>query len=71
MAGYALRQEAHPGMTAIMFDCGAPTQKPAAQFCGRVLGGSIDFEQNTLFHWTSQTKIEVVFRRCVEKIDHR
>jgi hypothetical protein len=47
-----------------MFDYGAPTQKPAAQFCGRVLGGAIDLEQNTMFDRTSQTKFEVFFHRC-------
>jgi hypothetical protein len=51
-------------MTAIVFDCEASTQKPAAHFCGRVLGGAIDYEQNTPFHWTSQMKIEVFFHRC-------
>jgi hypothetical protein len=58
-------------MTAIMSDGGAPTQKPAAHLCGRVLDGAIECEKNTPFHWTSQTKIEVFFHRCVEKIDHR
>jgi hypothetical protein len=50
-------------MTAIMFDCGAPTQKPAAHLCGRVLGEAIHFGQNTMFDRTSQTKIEVFFHR--------
>jgi hypothetical protein len=45
--------------------------KPAAHFCGRVLGGTIDFDQNTTFHWTSQMKIEVFFHRGVEKIGSR
>jgi hypothetical protein len=31
-----------------------PTQKPAAHFCGRVLGGAIHFGQNTMFDRTSQ-----------------
>jgi hypothetical protein len=44
---------------------------PSLGATGRVLGGAIDFEQNTLFHWTSQTKIKVVFHRCVEKIGSR
>jgi hypothetical protein len=54
---------AHRGTTAITLDCEAPTQKPAAHFCGRVLGATIDYEQNTPFHWTSQMKIEVFFHR--------
>jgi hypothetical protein len=39
-------------------------QKPAARFCGRVLGEAIHFEQNTMFDRTSQMKIEVFFHRC-------
>src|ERR1700681_1488992 len=62
-APYGLRQEAHPGMTAIMFRSRCPKQKPAAHLCGRVLGGAIDFEQNTMFHRTGQTKFEVFFYR--------
>jgi hypothetical protein len=31
------------------------------------LGGEIDFHQNITLHWTSQMKIEVVFRRGVER----
>jgi hypothetical protein len=54
---------AHREMTAITLDGEAPTQKTAAHFCGRVLGGAIDFDQNTTFHWTSQTRIEVFFHK--------
>jgi hypothetical protein len=53
MAGYAFGSNPPDGLT----------QKPTAHFCRRVLGGAIDFEQNTLFHWTSQTKIEVFSHR--------
>jgi hypothetical protein len=59
---------AHRGMAAIMFDRGDLTQKPAAHFCGRVLSNAIHFEQNTMFHWTSQTEIEVFFH-SVQKIE--
>ena len=47
------RAIAHRELTAITLDGEAPTQKPAAHFCGRVLGGAIDFDQNTTFHRTS------------------
>jgi hypothetical protein len=50
------------GMT-MFFLSAAPTQKPAAQFCGRVLVEAIHFEQNTMFDRTSQTKFEVFFHR--------
>jgi hypothetical protein len=52
------------GMIAPLLDCAARRKKTAAHFCGRVLRGAIHVEQNTLFHWTSQAKFEVVFYRC-------
>jgi hypothetical protein len=39
----------------------ASTQKPAAHFCGRVLGVTIHFEHNTMLHWTSQPKRGFLF----------
>jgi hypothetical protein len=53
-------------MAAIMSDRGDRTQKPAAHFCGRVLSETLHFEQNTMFHCTSQTEIEVFFDRCAK-----
>ena len=44
----------------------SPTQKPAAHFCGRVSGGAIDFEQDTLFHWTSQTTTKQFCTGCAK-----
>jgi hypothetical protein len=55
-------------MTAIMFDRGDLTQKPAAHFCGRASSEAIHFEQNTVFHWTSQTEIEAFFDRRTEDL---
>jgi hypothetical protein len=44
----------------------AATQKPAAQGCGRVLGGTIHFDENTTTHWTSQAGFDpVVHRRWI------
>jgi hypothetical protein len=51
MAGYAFGSNLPDGLT----------QKPAAHLCGRVLDGAIECEKNTMFYWTSQTKIEVFF----------
>jgi hypothetical protein len=59
------RAIAHRGMTAITLDGEAPTQKPAAPFCGRVLGGAIDCEQNTTTHRTSQASFDpLIHRQC-------
>jgi hypothetical protein len=42
---------------------GAPTQKPAAHRCGRVLGETIHFEQNTMVDRTGQAEFECFIHR--------
>jgi hypothetical protein len=43
----------------------SPTQKPAAHRCGRVLGETIDFEQNTMVDRTGQPKCEFFIHRLL------
>src|SRR3981189_318380 len=40
-----------------------PTQKPAAHCCGRVLGETIHFDENTTSDRTGQAKFELVLHR--------
>jgi hypothetical protein len=50
-------------MTAVIVGRHTPTQKPAAHCCGRVLGETIHFEQNTMVDRTGQPKCEFFIHR--------
>jgi hypothetical protein len=58
---------AFPHVAALMgLRASTSTQKPAAHFCGRVLGEAIQFDKNITTHWTSQSRLDCVFhRRCI------
>jgi hypothetical protein len=55
-----------PPIAALMpVACAASTQKPATQGCGRVLGVTNHFDENTTTHWTSQARFDLVLHsRC-------
>jgi len=54
------RARARPGMTDVI---DASTQKPVAHFCGRVLGETNHFEQNTMVDRTGQAGFEFFIHR--------
>jgi hypothetical protein len=51
-------------MTIADVDRYALTQKPAAHCCGRALGETIHFEQNTMIDRTGQAEFEVFIHRA-------
>jgi hypothetical protein len=52
-------------MTIADVDRRAPTQKPAAHGCGRALGETIHFEQNTMVDRTSQGGVRIFYPQGV------
>ena len=57
---------AHRRMTGVIVDRRTTTQKPAAHGCGRVLGETNHFEQNTMVDRTSQADFEFFIHRLCQ-----
>jgi hypothetical protein len=52
-----------PRNDGVRFPLSSPTQKPATQGCGRVLGETNYFDENTTTHWTSQASFDFLIHR--------